>query len=95
MLRATPEAPSGIVITVSAPSVMACVTYPLIACSIRVPKFRLVVVPHVPACSPVVMSSNPKFVEYVEAIFLPSFNPYLFSPIFMPVISPINPPTMV
>ena len=27
------------------------------------------------------MSSIPKFVEYVEAIFLPSINPYLFSPI--------------
>ena len=64
MLRATPVVPLGIVIVVLAPdpSVMAWVTYPEMDCSISVPRLVLVVVPQVPDCSPVPISSIARFV---------------------------------
>jgi hypothetical protein len=59
---ATPEAPFGMVIVVSVPVETACVTYPEMACSSSVPRLLLVVVPQVPDCSPIPISSMPKFV---------------------------------
>ena len=47
-------------------------TYPLIACSSNVPRLVLVVVPHVPASSPVVMRVSARFGLYV-AIYLTRF----------------------
>ena len=47
---------------------MACVTYPEMDCSISVPRLVLVVVPQVPDCSPVPISSIARFVLYVDAM---------------------------
>jgi len=74
MFLATPDAPFGMVMVVSAPSVMLWVTTPLIACSSRVPRFVLVVVPQVPDCSPVPISSRERFVLYVDAMIFPFAN---------------------
>jgi hypothetical protein len=61
MLRATPVAPFGMVkIVGEAESVTACVTYPAMDCSSRVPRLVLVVTPQVPDCSPVPISSRPR-----------------------------------
>jgi hypothetical protein len=61
ILRATPVAPFGMVRTVGeALLVTACVTYPAIDCSSRVPRLVFVVTPHVPDCSPVPISSIPR-----------------------------------
>jgi hypothetical protein len=44
---------------------------PTTACSKAVPRLVLVVLPHVPACSPVPISSIFRLVEYVLAMFFP------------------------
>lgn len=58
MFLAVAEAPGVITKTVSAPSVMVWATYPEMACSSKVPRLVLVVVPHVPAWSPVPINSS-------------------------------------
>ena len=57
-------------LSVKSEAVTAIVVVPTIASSSAVPKLTLVVVPQVPDCSPVPISSTAKF-EYVDI-----FNPY-------------------